>query len=126
MNKKTEEMDKQREEIKLNPFQHMWIVNEHYLTSGVGMPENCKHERDVDWDNVEEEYFPFVEKHHAGGTRRSEIWRVILERKSDGKFFETHYEDSQNDMTEWMDINEYRDHTLREVFPKKVEVTVYE
>lgn len=68
--------------------------------------------------------FERISKEITEQTRWSTCFRVILKRKSDGKFFESFYSKGSTESQE-QHAYEYDEPVFTEVFPEKVEVIQY-
>ncbi len=117
---------KEREEIKLSAFQHHWLIWEHELVIGGGAEDGDSDEGSVDWDSTDRQEFKFIESENIGSNRRSHLFRIILQRKSDGKYFETGNAEFHSYLADLRDTQYNCDINLKEVFPKIIETTIYE
>ncbi len=70
------------------------------------------------------ENFKNIEHEITGNWRHGTEEKLIVQRISDGKFFELNYRDSVKDECEFADMN--YDGTYQEVFAVKKEIVVYQ
>jgi hypothetical protein len=97
-----------REVIKLNNSQWCDLAFEDYLEiDGVEIPIEIK------------------SRQHEGGGRHTESYSLVFKRLSDNKYFRIGYETSVKDSMGWTECN-YGSTEATEVFPKVIEIIIYE